>query len=117
MGCYYRTVPVIIRLVLWLMPLLTQEQKKKSLIITIVSLAIALSISYVFASRMLKPLKTLGVVAEKVRAGDFTVRSQHSGKDEIALLGDTINGMIENLEAFLAKFHSLRTKSWLPRKS
>ena len=81
----------------------TQEQKKKFLIITIVSLAIALSISYVFASRMLKPLKTLGVVAEKVRAGDFTVRSQHSGKDEIALLGDTINGMIENLEALFSQ--------------
>ncbi len=81
----------------------TQEQKKQAIIITLVSLAFALSISYVFARRMLKPLKTLSVVAEKVRAGDLTVRSLHSGKDEIALLGDTINGMIENLEALFSQ--------------
>ncbi|MEY8742871.1 methyl-accepting chemotaxis protein [Bacillales bacterium AN1005] len=83
---------------------IAKENKKEaqSAMITfviIMSIAIAVTVFIgIYISRMItKPLKTLEVLMEKGKNGDFTELSTYNAKDEIGSLAISFNGMSEGI--------------------
>lgn len=77
----------------------------------------SVTVSFLLARRLTRPLREMGMVARSVAAGDFTRRLPTVSHDEIGRLGDSINQMaidLSRLEAarreFITKIsHDLRT--------
>jgi two-component system nitrate/nitrite sensor histidine kinase NarX len=47
--------------------------------------------------QVFRPIASLGEAAKRVRTGDFSVRAQSTGPDEIGQLGQTFNFMVDDL--------------------
>lgn len=76
-----------------------QEITQIFLIIIIIALIGALSVSYVLSSRMTRPLKTMANAAREFAAGDFSVRVPEDNHcDEIDELATSFNNMARDLE-------------------
>jgi len=69
-------------------------------------IAAIIFIGLYFSRRLTEPLESLSRVAKKINEGDFTVRADVSTKDEIGVLGRTLNSMIESLISANRKFQS-----------
>ncbi len=54
-----------------------------------------------FANRISKPIKSIVSDMNKVKDGDFTVKSDIKSNDEIGLLSDNFNTMVENVKNLL----------------
>ncbi|MBE0620538.1 MAG: type IV pili methyl-accepting chemotaxis transducer N-terminal domain-containing protein [Burkholderiales bacterium] len=52
---------------------------------------------YLMHAQVIVPLGDLLACARRVRAGDFSVRARHAGKDELGQLGQSFNYMVEDL--------------------
>jgi two-component system nitrate/nitrite sensor histidine kinase NarX len=52
---------------------------------------------YLLHAQVMAPLADLLQCARRVRVGDFSVRAQHSGEDELGQLGQSFNYMVEDL--------------------
>ncbi|MBI2959563.1 MAG: type IV pili methyl-accepting chemotaxis transducer N-terminal domain-containing protein [Betaproteobacteria bacterium] len=52
---------------------------------------------YLMHAQVIVPLADLLACARRVRAGDFAVRAQHAGKDELGQLGQSFNYMVADL--------------------
>lgn len=73
------------------------------LVIAIIAVVIAL-----FASRpMTKSLQILVEDVKKIGEGDFTVRSSVNSKDEIGVLGATVNKMVEDIGSLMKNIRSV----------
>ncbi|HRE48042.1 MAG TPA: ATP-binding protein [Aggregatilineales bacterium] len=72
------------------------------LIVVILSLLIALTLSVVFARRIVRPIRALGSVAEAITAGDLTARAEVKGVDELGALGNAFNSMTWQLRQVLS---------------
>ena len=96
--------------------LAAQSENRMSLLTTIlgislyISLAVVFFTMYVMHSDVLLPLRDLLSCAEQAGKGDFSVRAQHTGEDELGRLGEAFNFMAEemsklyrNLEARVAE--------------
>ncbi|MEM8718901.1 MAG: methyl-accepting chemotaxis protein [Cyanobacteria bacterium P01_G01_bin.39] len=59
------------------------------------------AIAYVLANRLLRPILSAAETVQKIGRGNFDVRVQIAGTDEIAQLGDDINSMAEKLAGFV----------------
>lgn len=57
----------------------------------------ALIVSYYAAKKLTVPIKKLTKVGERLAQGDFKVKANESGKNEISELGQTLNYMSENI--------------------
>lgn len=57
----------------------------------------ALIVSYYAAKKWTVPIKKLTKVGERLAQGDFKVKANESGKNEISELGQTLNYMSENI--------------------
>ncbi|MET9833238.1 ATP-binding protein [Streptomyces sp. NPDC006385] len=87
------------------------------LIISGVALLLTTGIAWVVAGRILKPVRVVRVAAAQITEQDLTRRIPVHGKDDIAALAETFNGMLDRLEgAFAAQRefvddagHELRT--------
>ncbi len=72
---------------------------------------------YFITERIIHPLKNMTVASKKFAKGDFSIRVNVTGEDEVAELGNAFNNMAESLEkldkmrsSFLANVsHDLRT--------
>lgn len=72
---------------------------------------------YFITERIIHPLKNMTVASKKFAKGDFSIRVNVTGEDEVAELGNAFNSMAESLEkldkmrsSFLASVsHDLRT--------
>ena len=63
-------------------------------------------VAYVFSSYIIKPVKELSNIAERVAEMDFTARYTGNDKSEIGLLGNSINAMSEKLERNISQLKS-----------
>lgn len=68
----------------------------------ILVLAVASTLAWITAGRVLKPLRELTETARDISESDLTRRIPAKGKDEIAELSNTFNEMLERLEAAFA---------------
>jgi two-component system phosphate regulon sensor histidine kinase PhoR len=70
------------------------------LLITALLLAIVLAalLGQKLAQRLTKPIKEMTFAAQKISAGDFSVRTYTTSQDEIAVLGQALNQMAQQLK-------------------
>lgn len=67
-------------------------------IISVIALAIAIAIVYVFTSRFLRPIQQLNQAVKDVAQGDLTKTISVQGKDEIAVLSQDFNQTVSHLK-------------------
>ncbi|MCG8540737.1 MAG: cell wall metabolism sensor histidine kinase WalK [Clostridia bacterium] len=91
--------------------------KKQLSIITFISLIIGTLLALLFAKNFTGPIRKITETSRKIAKGDFSASVKLASKDEIGVLGDTINGMAKQLgqiENFRREFiantsHELKT--------
>lgn len=69
--------------------------------IGIITLIIASIIGYVFTNKITNPIKRIVEDMQKVKNGDFTVKTDIKSNDEIGVLAENFNEMIANVESLL----------------
>lgn len=80
-----------------------QAENRITLLTTILGISLYITLGvvfftmYVMHADVLLPLRDLLTCAEKAGKGDFSVRAQHTGEDELGRLGDAFNAMAEDL--------------------
>lgn len=74
-----------------------------ALLIGLASLALASIAAIIFAKKIEVPIKTIVENMDKVKDGDFTVRSDVRSNDEIGDLSESFNIMVENVKILLTK--------------
>ncbi|MBF8984058.1 HAMP domain-containing protein [Lutibacter sp. B2] len=97
--------------------------KKQLSIITLISLFIASLLAFLLAKLFTKPILKIIEASKKISEGDFTANVILDSKDEIGILGDTINHMalqLGQIEKFQKEFianisHELKTPITLIR--
>lgn len=89
--------------------LLEQNTKAKMLLLRLVQgvalvmiLALILIAMYQLQTSVITPLRDLVKLANKARQGDLTVRSNHTGNDELGILGRAFNRMTIDLSVLYA---------------
>ncbi len=87
-----------------LVKLLAQQAENRiTLLTTLLSISLYITLGvvlftiYVIYSDVLLPLRDLLTCAASAGKGDFSVRAQHTGEDELGRLGDAFNAMAEDL--------------------
>jgi len=75
------------------------------LIIIIVALivAVVVIVTALILNSITKPIGKLCKVTDQISEGDFSVRTQVNTRDEIAVLGESVNDMTEKLEVMVNK--------------
>lgn len=69
------------------------------ILLSLLLLFVAIWLSLLFATRLVKPIRSLITVAEKVRTGDLSARvSEPRGNDEFTVLAHEFNRMTEQLQ-------------------
>ncbi|GAB1268894.1 hypothetical protein NBRC116493_21470 [Aurantivibrio infirmus] len=74
-----------------------QEIIQVVIIAGLVSIFLALILTFIFSSRTLKPVKQLAAAAENAARGNFSDPINLSGRDELTRLGAAINHLLSNL--------------------
>ena len=74
---------------------------QNSIIIGIISIVIAIVISWFFTSTLTKPISVLLHNMNKVREGDFTVEIDVKSNDEIGILGRGFNTMVSDMKLLI----------------
>ncbi|CAH2214725.1 methyl-accepting chemotaxis protein [Tepidibacter aestuarii] len=74
---------------------------KFSIMIGLIAILTASIIGYAFTHRITNPIKTIVEDMQKVKNGDFTVKSKVESSDEIGILARNFNEMIENVKMLL----------------
>lgn len=75
------------------------HSRNLSLMIGIISLALAALIGYLFSNSIVKPLKKIVVVLDRIKQGDFTVKVAEDKKmsHELAVITEATNSMINDI--------------------
>ena len=63
-----------------------------------IAMILASIIGYLFARSLVRPVKRISDTAEAIKEGDFKARTNLTGDDEIARLGQTFDAMADNIE-------------------
>ncbi|HRP95333.1 MAG TPA: histidine kinase [Rhodocyclaceae bacterium] len=85
-----------------------EAEAKISQLRTILAVALALTVAVVLAAvyllraRLLLPLAALRAAAGRIARRDFTVRSEHTGRDELGRVGEAFNTMAAELSGAYA---------------
>ncbi len=70
-------------------------------IVGLISFVVAAGLAYVFSKSISKPIEQIVVAMEKVKTGDFKVKSHYKSSDEIGALSDSFNVMVENVAGLI----------------
>lgn len=73
------------------------DMTKNIIILILVSLA-SIAAAFYFGNRLLSPISRLQFFAKKVMEGDYTVRTQITGCDELATTAKAFDSMVEGIE-------------------
>ena len=76
-------------------------------LIAAIIIAVFVAISILFARRFTKPLKALTAAAEEINAGNYDVKLDYKGNDEIGTLTMTMNRLISNLGDYIEDLNNL----------
>jgi methyl-accepting chemotaxis protein len=79
--------------------------------IMIVGALLVVALAVVLARFTIRPITTLSSAAERVEAGDLTVRVSLSGGREMRVLGAAFNGMLQRLNGVLSRLQGEVTES------
>ena len=71
------------------------------IIAAVVVIAASIIVAIIFSRRIAKPLHELTVAAEAINNGNYNVKLDYKGNDEIGLLTTTVNRLIENLGGYI----------------
>ncbi|HSV98070.1 MAG TPA: ATP-binding protein [Spirochaetota bacterium] len=83
------------------------------LLIAFLIVVVSVVVSLLLSANITRPVLELEEAAGKVAAGDFAVRLERDSPDELALLFDSFNKMIRQLEASRkAQFHAQKLEAW-----
>ena len=74
---------------------------KDTLLIGLISLFIALSISFILSKKITDSIRLILIDMEKIGQGDFTVRCSVSSNDEIGMLCEHFNSTIDSVGALI----------------
>ena len=77
------------------------------LIAAVVLIAFFISITLLFSRRFTKPLRDLTIAAEEINKGNYAVKLDYKGEDEIGVLTTTVNILIANLRGYINDLNSL----------
>lgn len=96
---------------------LTQQLNEKvhtfavfcSLLLVFLLLAMAV-LTVMVVTDIIRPIRELSGVTEKVAKGDFSARARVETNDEIAVLADSVNSMTESLEELVKKIREDQQK-------
>ncbi|WFD10834.1 methyl-accepting chemotaxis protein [Tepidibacter hydrothermalis] len=77
------------------------------LIVGIISILIALFISYKFSKKITKPINDCLDTIENMKNGDFSTRCEIKNNDEIAKIGEGLNDMLDNVSALIKNTQSV----------
>lgn len=65
----------------------------------LVMLLLVFLVNYIVSDRLVRPLRQMSAAMHRYAAGDFSVRVQVKGKDEVAQLSESLNAMAVSLSA------------------
>lgn len=83
------------------------------LLIAFLIVVVSVLVSLFLSANITRPVFELEAAAGRVASGDFTVRLKRESPDELALLFDSFNKMIGQLEASRkAQFHMQKLEAW-----
>lgn len=78
------------------------EMRRQTWLISLALALVATIIGWLFARQLTKPVSTLVSAAQKIGAGDLSVRIEENKVEELNTLGLTFNSMSENLSENIA---------------
>ncbi|WHH61036.1 methyl-accepting chemotaxis protein [Petroclostridium sp. X23] len=70
-----------------------------TLITTLIIIAISMLISYIFASKIIKPILEMTQITEQLGSGDLTAKVNVKTTDEIGIFANNFNAMIDNIKS------------------
>ena len=76
------------------------------IVAAIVAAAFA-TLTFIFARHITKPLRELTNAAEQINEGNYNVKLDYKGNDEIGTLTTTVNRLIEHLDGYISDLNSL----------
>ena len=76
-------------------------------IASLIIIAASLVVTILFSRRITKPLKELTNAAENINNGNYDVKLDYKGHDEISVLTTTVNRFIENLGGYINDLNRL----------
>ena len=65
------------------------------------------TLTFVFSRHFTKPLRELTNAAEEINRGNYNVKLDYKGKDEISVLTATVNKLIDHLRGYITDLNSL----------
>jgi signal transduction histidine kinase len=65
---------------------------------SVVAIVLASCVGFVFSQRLTNPIKRITKVANTIKGGDLTARTNMKGSNEIERLGETFDAMAESIE-------------------
>ncbi|MCX7612297.1 MAG: ATP-binding protein [Ignavibacterium sp.] len=77
--------------------LLKQSLKNILFFIGITGISISVLLSFLFTSRIRKKINQLSSATESIKEGNYSIKLELKGKDELTHLGDTFNLMVEKI--------------------
>ncbi len=76
-------------------------------IVSVLLLALFISITMRFAGHITKPLRDLTAVAEQVNAGHYDCQLDYSGEDEVGILTSAFRRLISHLKTYISDLNDL----------
>ncbi|HPG30745.1 MAG TPA: methyl-accepting chemotaxis protein [bacterium] len=86
------------------------QSKMISVAIMILAVIVSLSLGYIIAASITKPVYQISNIMKSVSAGDFTVKCDMKSKDEIGELGSSIDSTIATLASLISDIKTASDK-------
>ena len=67
----------------------------------LIIVAATITVAILFSRRFTKPLKDLTIAAEEINKGNYDVKLDYKGNDEIGVLTNTVNQLVDNLGSYI----------------
>ncbi len=80
------------------------ENRTFTILIVLIFIGISIIVTYVFSGFIVKPIKKMVNIMERLGDGYFTEEFEIKGKHEIAVMGNTLNEVIKELREMMTGF-------------